>query len=880
MRMLLDRLRQNPLLGFGLLAGVVLLAVIIGVNSGTEPEDPLAAPSTTRPPFDLFGRGDNEGLAGIPALDCSDYLELDEVREALASSSSPSDEPDVGLRKEDEVCTYVLAEDDRYFIRLEPGEIGDIEPEGRLLGVVGEPVPDLGDEALWFGGPDTTGGGASGALSVVQSTPLGILHFRIVLGRPDLNSPDQLAIARSLASNALPRFPGMPLPPSTEVNLCELVSDAEADAVLAAYRDAHPATRDEVFVTSRSANEVDLTEEGESHCTKLILAEIYIRAQQGLLDDFGPDAAYEGVPGEAVGGIGDEATWFAGVPYQDPFTALHTQGILSVRLDDSMFRLVLAVPDTPAADQLEIVTGLAQGAITRITGEEPAAEALISEPDVVEPELGLAENLLAREQAGEWTLGEGLVATLGWFVGDVETSQVIDSEPTLFELGGDVFDLAFEYLSSNPDDPSRDGVEGWLRQLITTPGRLTATSAFEGQPAETAFRLIQVTSHDEGYRNTLDSSDYCWDVYGVEGGGCLKEVEIPELDPEYADNYRLGRPVSDFAGAWGENHYAAAAEAISESAKVLEPRGEMPKVVVLFTQQAQSTRHFDIGAEDFCEFHIGVNLQGDVKDLQQTLAYALALCLFHDEADAWWVKSMAVYLSGVIFSEHNYEHLLSPRLSAIEINSAVGQRGHPDWLFWEFLHWEVGGAGGNVDLARATGSYFDLAGYTGMDILLRDFYRALTDANVPDLGFGLVPYEPNASVMQISGPLSPVNLKPQAFGVKRLRLEVVGHDYACVVITPQGDAQLLWREGSEGEGGTWTNEPPSSISDVSIVVVTTTSGSGFASFQVKDVGDNDECKKEPDEPQTQDYIPPPRACGFCPFSQFFKDSNVYYLGDQ
>ncbi|MDX1469322.1 MAG: hypothetical protein R3258_08265 [Acidimicrobiia bacterium] len=878
MQEFLDRLKENPALAGGLLGGAVLLAVIIAVNLGGEPETPIAAPTTTRAPLDLFGRGDDEGLAGVPALDCSDYLELDEIAEALASSQS--DGRDVDLRKEDEICDYVLSGDDRYFVRLEPGQIGDVEPGGRLLGVIGEPVPDIGDEALWFGGPDATGGGASGALSVIQSTPLGVLHFRIVLGRPDLGSPDQLAIAQSLASKALPRFPGMPLLPSTEVNLCELVSDAEAEEVLADYRDTHPATREEVFVTSLRADGVDLTEEGDSHCTKLILAEIYIRVQQGSLADFEPDAEYEGVVGEEITGVGDGATWFADVPYQDPFTAAHNQGVLAVRLGESAFRVVLAVPDTPAADQLETVTGLARGAIIRITGEEPVAEAVISEPDVVEPELGLAENLLALEQAGEWTLGEGLVATLGWFAGEAETSNVIASEPSLFELGDDVFDLAFDYLSNNQDDPSRAAVEELLRRLITTPGRLTATSAFEGQPPETAFRLIRVTSHDQGYKNTLDSSDYCWDVYGVEGGGCLKEVEIPDLDPEYADDYKLGRPQSDFAGAWGESHYSAAAEAVAKSAEVLEPRGDMPAVVVLFTQQAMSTRHFDIGGEQFCEFHIGVNLQGDTKDLQQTLAYALALCLFHDEQDAWWHDSMAIYLSGVIFPEHNFEHSLSSIAAGLELSTAVGDRAKWDWLFWEFLHPSNGGEGGNIRLARSAAAPGDMAGYPGMDISLRDFYRALTDANVPDLGFGLVPYEPKASALQISGKRSPVTLKPASFGVKRLRVEVVGHDYACISLTPQGDAQVLWREGREGESGTWTNEPPSAISGESIVVVTSTSGSGFASFEVKDVGDNDECKKDPEEPEPEDYNPPPRACGFCPFSKFFKDSTTYYLGDQ
>jgi hypothetical protein len=232
---------------------------------------------------------------------------------------------------------------------------------------------------------------------------------------------------------------------------------------------------------------------------------------------------------------------------------------------------------------------------------------------------------------------------------------------------------------------------------------------------------------------------------------------------------------------------------------------------------------------------------------------------------------MAVYLSSAIFPEHNKEHLLSPRLASIELNSSVGRRGYPDWLFWEFLHPTNGGDGGNVSLARSADSPGDMANYDRMDVLLREFYRALTHATVPDLGFGLVPYEPKASVMQISGPLKPVNLKPKAFGVRRVRLEVVGHDYACVAITPQGDAQVLWGEGREGGGPgseTLSGALPTAISGESILQVTSTSGSGFATLQVKDVGDNEDCEEE----EEQETIPPPedeRVCDDC-ISEFFR----------
>ena len=118
-----------------------------------------------------------------------------------------------------ETCTIQPASDERFFVQVTPGTPADFEPGIERLGVTGQLVDGIGDRAIWFGGPDSSDGGRAGVLSVAENTPLGLLIFRIVLGRPDLDESAQLEGASTLALAALPRFPGVETPPPPEPNV-------------------------------------------------------------------------------------------------------------------------------------------------------------------------------------------------------------------------------------------------------------------------------------------------------------------------------------------------------------------------------------------------------------------------------------------------------------------------------------------------------------------------------------------------------------------------------------------------------------------------------------------------------------------------------------
>jgi hypothetical protein len=89
-------------------------------------------------------------------------------------------------------------------VQVAPGDPSDFQPAAELDGVRGVPVAGVGEAAVWFGGTDT------GTLSVVEGTRLGYLFVRIELNRADVDDSTRLELAKGLAANALPRFPGAP----------------------------------------------------------------------------------------------------------------------------------------------------------------------------------------------------------------------------------------------------------------------------------------------------------------------------------------------------------------------------------------------------------------------------------------------------------------------------------------------------------------------------------------------------------------------------------------------------------------------------------------------------------------------------------------------
>ncbi len=96
---------------------------------------------------------------------------------------------------------------------------------------------------------------------------------------------------------------------------------------------------------------------------------IYLRLEPGSSEDLEAGAEMEGVAGEPVTGIGDEAAWFPGVEgptHHVFFDDTVSLGILSFRSGDVYLRVMLNLPAVDSAAQLEVAKGVAATAVDRL----------------------------------------------------------------------------------------------------------------------------------------------------------------------------------------------------------------------------------------------------------------------------------------------------------------------------------------------------------------------------------------------------------------------------------------------------------------------------------------------------------------------------------
>lgn len=917
---------------FGIVALVGLVGVLVSRNGDSE-EIVEAGATTTLPdePFDLFADPDSDLHPDVNPLQCFDLMDDRDVEVAMGVGDRPFDERSMSGRKQGESCTKFLDSDDRFSVTISPGEPGDFLPGAVMLGVPGVPgvpVSDVGEESLWFGGEQAEGGGQVSLLAVRQTTDLGVLYFRLQLSRPDSDSATQLEALKKLAISVLPRFPGMGGTASVLplVVLCELVSDEEAEGVLADYRGQHPAARDEIFVISNWSGLVDLRFPGEETCQKLILAEIYVEIQRASAADFEAGAELAGVAGERVTGIGEEAVWFSGVPFSGSFSAPHEQGVLSIKQGEAFFRIVLALPDTENADQLDIATDLASNALTHIPGFVPvdtAFAAAFEEEEVDRSGLSFVDNLLVKAEAGEWSLGEGLVATLQLLAGEVDEAAVLRHSEVAVREGTGVIAMAYEYLNDGPDPEAKAEIARLLDLLVFTNDELeamagidTTTSAQESRsaviPVAFSAQRSQPDSTHAGLRDAhvaaQQSVEECRKFFNpdeseaIPGVGHCLEWRAADLPGDLAGKYRIFIPVPSFPqGGWTEDHYKLGLEALEHSAKWYEgegvrlveatggflAEGKMPPVNLVFSVSGGG----DNAAEAItpegepCGIVVyAVSQRVETKHpgaLAHIIAHELAHCFqeenFEDQNDVkyrfvqWREEGLADFLAHVVYPTNNFEWTALSYNDKLNRTTTLMDVSYGNFLFFQYLDQNIGMEGifrlvGSLPTSGGRKEQEEaLAEFRNMKTLFHGYAEAMIDGTIVDNGTTLVPYKKEYGTAVITGTASvTVEIKP--FGLNRVR-NTVGE---CKIAHFKFDWQNAKDSARPLANPNWSRFPvriPASSGDAhDRVFVLTTTEDTKVTFAVTEFKDDPAC--EDDEGGT---VPAsPGYCEYCGRSQYYR----------
>jgi hypothetical protein len=674
---------------------------------------------------------------------------------------------------------------------------------------------------------------------------------------------------------------------------------------------------------------VDISQPGDFSCTKLITAEIYVAVESGSATDFEAGIDIGGVVGEPLSVLGEDAVWFEGVPVTGTSAAAHEAGILAVRTGEAYFRLVLALPDVEFGDQLGIAKRLAINALVTLSGDE--GELIVIER--VEPDLsnmGFVDNLLTKEKAEEWTRGEGLVATLRFFVDEVDASQVLRSPELVNYSGSGIINLATEYLETGPDASAKAEITRLLDLLVFTDGQVdsTAGSGPLTVALNTGFFTLGLTAQqdDEG------GQDYTIPEDGEEDGDyripddeadeqpeCAgDEPVLPGWTPsayEVADTgawkFAVFFPVAGLENGWNrETHLLWALEALTDSLAQFGDGG-MPCIGILFSRFGGSyTYVLDTKSDQICAISVNRPMQtrneGHFKQqIAADVAYCAIQAAYPNQFEVasylkrrWWNGALAEYLSNVVYpavlcngQRCDLEWRLSDSLAAQETTSMV-LRSDPNWLFFQQYSWELGNEGVDA-LIRTLPTSADplahemaLAAQPGMAAFYHDFSKGLTDGSIRDTGGGEVPYTPRAETVSISGPWVLFD-EPEPFGVTRLYLTITQGEFACMGSQSSGEILVSYRSGSPGKGGGgggWQQLPEQEdvySGDMVVVATSTRSQTDFTLRVKKVVEDPEDCEdeEEPDEESPEESpergpqrpLSPPTSCDLtvCGSSDFF-----------
>jgi hypothetical protein len=453
--------------------------------------------------------------------------------------------------------------------------------------------------------------------------------------------------------------------------------------------------------------------------------------------------------------------------------------------------------------------------------------------------VSFADNLLFKVETGEWTLGEGIVATLELFAGETEEEDVLRVTELVRRDATGIYAMAREYLEDGPDTEAKAEIARLLGRLWFSNAQLEAMAGIDSSG------LVEKGAAEDDCTLFFTGNEL-----GPGIAKCLEVRTSTKLESMYpGEQYRVFAPAPPLPQVgWTDAHYDLALKALEESVPVLKKLGELRDVNVIFAGTTVSPAGAAAGTEERpCGAVVYVSMQKATPgDFKQTIAHEVAHCFnvesfpepFLDvpwQAKRWWDEGLAEYLSNVVYPENNAEWKLLLTLSAWELASTPFERAYTNFAFFQHLSNHVGTLG-TLGLIQSLGTSSTeaayatkVAAYPNMDSIYHDFARRLTDKTLADTSGAMLPYPMRdinrPTVDMSSSPVIMEDFKP--FNVSRYRLTVPDNKEATLAFTKRGEL----REAARSEvGKDWGGVPtslPDKCEQVILVATTTEPGSSY-----------------------------------------------------
>ena len=553
-----------------------------------------------------------------------------------------------------------------------------------------------------------------------------------------------------------------------------------------------------------------------------------------------------------------------------------------------------------------IVAGIEElGREPVFVGTSPGGAPFVALPYSAEPldrsTLDYVGNLRERIDAGDWTLGEGLVDTLAMFAGEKNTADVL-VHPDLEEFEGSaIISMAQRYLLEGDDDSSKAEIERLLARLSFTEDQLAAMAADDSEDPDATDDTGEADDTGDGddsaahrsaaaglIANQQFPSEDCARFFEntpvpAEGiGQCLESTTFQVS----GNTYTIYRPVPGlYQGGWNVGHLTWTEEAIRKAVPVLKQHGQITGGVVVLsvsntgTHSAETWLHDivpgsadgELEAVDTCRIVLRPNMQKWKGDqFRQAVAHELSHCFeaqtfraqdpIGNDVDLWWVEGFAEYMSNVVYPHADLEHRGNDKLKAVELTTTIFDRSYRNAIFFQFIANESGGTAGVLSLIRSLPS--NSSGAAGQEsglarsvssALYQEFVEAMTDGTIADTGNATYPKFESArgpATTNAEGPgLIQAPVKP--FGVDRVRIIVPPEKSAALTLDGEGDHEHAMRAApAPGSWEALVGQPLEATCEEEsewVLVVGATGDDVTYEVDVADLVDLDEC--EEDEPE-------------------------------
>lgn len=468
-------------------------------------------------------------------------------------------------------------------------------------------------------------------------------------------------------------------------------------------------------------------------------------------------------------------------------------------------------------------------------------------------------NLLAKVEDGEWTLGEGLVATLEAMAGERDVASILRRPELLKYDGTGILAMAYEYLEAGPDAEAKAEITRLLDLIVFSTEQLEAMAGLEPEtPAPFPGQLSATTR-----KSSVEDCNAFFNGYDVQPGvGACLEVRTA-LEESHPGDFRVFRPGPSFpAAGWTNHHYDLVVQTLEDTVPAYEGLGnvKLPRISIVLS--ATDNPPFGgvaaPGENRPCGVVLFVGMQQQTDgDFKQLLAHEVAHCLHFEtfteqrkvpyNVSKWWDEGLADYWSNVVYPTNNLEWDVLGDLAQVELGTTLLGRTYENFLFFQHMANRAGNDGvlrlirSLGDAKDAAGQALKLAANVGMDEAYHDFAKAMTDQKVADTGGGSIPYkigEVNRPTILIAEPyFLQKDFKP--FGVSRYRLVIDEGKEATLAF--KGESVREAARPSNGSSLSWAEIPMELPEDdcdpETIIVITTVKPDSRFELEVPEVRD-------------------------------------------